>query len=157
MTTIRYSLVRRHAPDLVDHQHERPTKPLWRVLAFTAWMTTMPAALPAMAQTGPVRDDAVIQTSASVVASNPQETYRARVRAELIEWRRKMQTFDQKVETGSERRLDAAEVRLRAAWDDVEVEGRNVDSASARGWGQAKAAYERAARRMASAWDKVGS
>ncbi len=85
----------------------------------------------------------------------PEEAFRSRMHDEMAEWRRKMQAFDAKLETRGRRRLDAAETRLRTAWDDTEVEARNVETATDREWARTRRAYERAAHRMAAAWDKA--
>ena len=83
------------------------------------------------------------------------ETYRSRVRDELAEWRRKMQAFDEKMEAQGKRVAKATETQLRSAWDDIEVEARNVQEATARGWDRTKRSFEAASHRMAAAWERV--
>ena len=100
-------------------------------------------------------DDTVIQTSATAPQTNPQDSYRQRVRDERADWRLKMRALDDKVETGSQRHIDVAETRLRNAWDDTEVEARNLQAATDHDWVRTKQAYEAAAHRMAMAWDRV--
>ncbi len=97
----------------------------------------------------------VVQTSLPERQAGSEDSFRLRVRDEIADWRRKMQAFDEKTEAHSQRRIDAAETRLRAAWDDTEVEARNVQTATERDWTRTKRAYEAASHRMALAWDKV--
>jgi hypothetical protein len=85
--------------------------------------------------------------------TGPEDSFRLRVRDEMAEWRRKMRTFDEAVETSTRRHANAAEARLRTAWDDTEVEARNVQAATASDWDRTKRAYEAASHRMALAWD----
>ena len=123
--------------------------------------TMLIAAVPHASGQGRQSDDTVIQTSVSGTPDGPQESYRARVRDEMADWRQKMQAFDEKMETRSKGHIDAAERRLRAAWDDTEVEARNVQTgtatATAKVWERTKRAYEAASHRMAMAWDKARS
>ena len=100
-------------------------------------------------------DDTVIQTSVPERQDGPEDSFRLRVRDEMAEWRRKMQAFDEKTEAQSRRHINSAESRLRDAWDDTEVEARNVQTATERDWARTKRAYEAASHRMAVAWDKA--
>jgi hypothetical protein len=135
------------------NHHRRPIIAGLGLFALTsALMLAGPA--PAAGQ-GSASDDEVIQTSITRDAAGPQDTYRSRVRGEMAEWRRKMQAFEDRSETNGKRRAEAAEIRLRAAWNDTEVEARHVQVATARGWERATRSYEAASRRMAAAWDKV--
>lgn len=106
-------------------------------------------------QTRPPGDDTVSQNSAPGSEAGPQGSFRVRVRDEMADWRRKMQAFDERMATSGHRHMDAAEKRLRDAWDDAEVEARNVQAATALDWARTKRAYEAAAHRMAMAWEKV--
>lgn len=100
-------------------------------------------------------DDTVIQTPVPEHQAGPEDSFRLRVRGEMAEWRRKMQAFDEKTEAQTRRYTNTAETRLRAAWDDTEVEARNVQNATALEWERTKRAYEAASHRMAVAWDKA--
>ena len=118
----------------------------------------MAAAQPAAGQPRPASDTQAEKPSAphpAAVPSDAHETYRSRVRDEMAEWRRKMETLDGKAQEGGTRVATAAETRLRAAWDDTEVEARKVDVATARDWDRTKRTFEAASRRMAEAWDRV--
>ena len=66
-----------------------------------------------------------------------------------------MQAFDEKTEAQSRRHINSAETWLRAAWDDTEVEARDVQTATVRDWARTRRAYEAASHRMAVAWDKA--
>jgi len=100
-------------------------------------------------------DDTVVQTPIPERQAGPEDSFRLRVQNEMMEWRRKMQTFDETMETRTRRHANAAEARLRTAWDDAEVEARNVQTATERDWDRTKRAYEAALHRMAMAWDKA--
>jgi len=99
--------------------------------------------------------DTIIQTSVPERQAGPEDTFRLRVRDEMADWRRKMQAFDEKTEAQSQRHINSAEIRLHAAWDDTEVEARNVQTATERDWARTKLAYEAASHRMAVAWEKA--
>lgn len=120
-------------------------------MALTMMLSVVPLA---RAQPRPV-DDTVVQTSVPERQASSEDSFRQKVQDEVREWRRKMQVFDERTEAKSQRHIDAAETRLRAAWDDTEVEARNVQTATAREWTGTKRAYEAASHRMAVAWDKA--
>jgi predicted membrane-bound mannosyltransferase len=123
------------------------------VAALTAM--TMLSAVPHALGQPRSPDDEVIQTSATNRQTSPQDSFRLRARDEMADWRLKMRAFDEKVDAGSQRHVDAAETRLPLAWDDTEVEARNVQSASAQDWARTKLAYEAASHRMTMAWERV--
>jgi len=123
------------------------------VMTLMMMLTIVP-----LAQAQPrVPDDTVVRTSAPdpEIKDGPEDRFRSRVREEVADWRLKMKAFDEKTEARSQRHIDAAERRLRAAWDETEVEARNVQTATARNWARTKRAYEVASHRMAVAWDKA--
>ena len=97
----------------------------------------------------------VVQPAAASDAADNQETFRARVRNELAEWRVKMQGFNKRTQADGKRHADAAETRLRKAWNKTKVEASRVQSATERDWEGVKASYDTAARELAAAWDKV--
>ena len=100
-------------------------------------------------------NDLPVVTVPAPVPSDAHETFRSRVRDEMADWRRKMQAFDDDTEAHGKRVTKAAETRLRSAWDDTEVEARNLEVATARDWDRTKRSFEAASHRMAAAWDKV--
>lgn len=100
-------------------------------------------------------DDTVAQTAIPERQAGPEDSFRMQVRDKMAEWRRKMRTFDETVETRTQNHANAAEARLRTAWDDTEVEARNVQTAAARDWDRTKRAYEAASHRMAIVWGKA--
>jgi len=131
------------------------------------------AVTPAMAE-GRSPDETVIETSTqdaihlappAAAQQDPQpatggpadtySAYRGRVTTEMADWRRRMQSFDTRVAAGSTRPAQVAQARLRSAWDAIEVEARNVQTASARDWDRTKKAYQTASLRMTAAWDKI--
>ena len=95
------------------------------------------------------------QSAIPELKAGPQDTFRSRVQDEMAEWRRRMQAFDEAIAARGRRTVDASETRLRAAWDDTELEARRVQAAAARDWLRTKQAYEAASRRLAVAWDKA--
>ncbi len=133
----------------------RDTAPATMTVVALAAMMTLTIVSHAGGQPRAPDGDTVIQTSAPGPEAGPQDSFRGRVRDEMADWRRKMQAFDEKMETGGHRHIDAAEKRVRDAWDETEVEARNVQTATALDWTGTKRAYEAASHRMAMAWDKV--
>jgi hypothetical protein len=123
-------------------------------LTMTLMMMMMIVVPQAMAQPR-LPDDTVVQTSGPERQAAPEDGFRLRVLDEMAEWRRKMQAFDERAETQGRRHIHSAEARLRDAWDDTEVEARNVQTATVRDWARTKRAYEAASHRMAVAWDKA--
>ena len=111
------------------------------------------SALPAYAQ-GPARDTPT-QAAPSADAAAAHETFRARVLAEVEDWRVKMHGFDETMEARGKHQANAAEARLRTAWDDTEAQARYVQAATAPDWDRAKQAYRAASHRMALAWAKL--
>ena len=103
----------------------------------------------------PLPDDTAVQTAVPERQSRPQDSVRLKVQDEMADWRRKMQTFDDTMETSTRRHSTIAEARLRDAWNDTEIEARNVQAATARDWDRTKRAYDAASHRMAVAWDKA--
>ncbi len=108
----------------------------------------------AMAQPGSPGETAT-QSAIPESKAGPQDTFRSQVQDEMAEWRRRMQSFDEAAAARGRRTVDASEIRLRAAWDDTELEARHVQAAAARDWLRTKQAYEAASRRMTVAWDKA--
>lgn len=108
----------------------------------------------AMAQPGSPGETAT-QSAIPESKAGPQDTFRSQVQDEMAEWRRRMQSFDDAAAARGRRTVDASEIRLRAAWDDTELEARHVQAAAARDWLRTKQAYEAASRRMTVAWDKA--
>ena len=108
----------------------------------------------AMAQPGPPGETAT-QSAIPELKAGPQDAFRSQVQDEMAEWRRRMQSFDEAVAARGRHTVDASEIRLRAAWDDTELQARHVQAGAARDWLRTKQAYEAASRRMAVAWDKA--
>ena len=108
----------------------------------------------AMAQPGSPGETAT-QSAIPELKAGPKDTFRSQVQDEMAEWRRRMQSFDEAVAARGRHTVDASEIRLRAAWDDTELEARHVQAAAARDWLRTKQAYEAASRRMTVAWDKA--
>lgn len=108
----------------------------------------------AVAQLRPA-EQPVIQTTAPGESGSTQETYRARVRDEMAEWRAKMRAFDIKAEANGKRQASAAEARLHSAWRSTAIEARNLQATTGRGWEHAKKSYETASAELRTAWSKV--
>ena len=100
-------------------------------------------------------NELAVVTIPAPVPSDAHETFRSRVRDEMADWRRKMQAFDDNTEAHGKRVTKAAETRLRSAWDDTEVEARNLEVATTRDWDRTKRSFEAASHQIAAAWDKV--
>jgi len=123
--------------------------------ALTTALTMMLTNVP-LAQTQPrLPGNTVVQTSVPERQASTEDSFRLQVRDEVQEWHRQMQAFDEKTKANSQRHISAAEPRLRTAWDETEVEARNVQTATARDWAGTKRAYEAPPHRMALAWDEA--
>lgn len=130
------------------------TRPTRRTVMALAGLMALSIA-PAVAADPRLPDHTIVPTSAPAAPPASPDGFRQRVRDEMADWRQKMRSFDETVDSRVRHQATAAETRLRAAWDDTEVEARNVQTASAQDWARTKRAYEAASHRMALAWDKA--
>ena len=81
-------------------------------------------------------------------------TYLQRAEAEMDGWRLKLHGMEDKAEATGQVAATAAEADLRTAWNRTEVDARNLRTATATGWEDAKSSFEQASRDLQHAWAK---
>jgi hypothetical protein len=125
------------------------------VLSFLVLAGILLAMSPSAAAQSRLTGQPVIETIAPGETGSTQETYRARVRDEMAEWRAKMQAFDIQAEASGKRQAIAAEVGLHSAWHSTEIEARNLQAATELNWEHTKKSYETASAGLRTAWNRV--
>jgi hypothetical protein len=114
-------------------------------------------ALPAAAsQSSPVRrTTASVRFAAADASTDARETYIQKARGEILEWQRKLVSFNEKAEAKGKDATTAAEKELHKAWANAETASQELQTVGAEDWKSAKIAFESASHKLASAWDKV--
>lgn len=114
-------------------------------------------ALPAAAdQSVPVRGPAApVRLAAVDASSGARETYIQKARGEMLEWQRKLISFNEKIEAKGKAASTAAEKDLHNAWTKADTASHELQTVGAEGWKSAQATFETASRKLASAWDRV--
>jgi hypothetical protein len=114
-------------------------------------------ALPAAASQSTVilGSGAPIRLAAASDPSGARDTYTQKARAEMREWRRKLDNFSRKAEAKGKEASNAAEIDLNKAWVKTKAASHELQTVGAKGWKSAKASFENASRELAEAWDKV--
>lgn len=113
--------------------------------------------LPAAAdQSAPVRGStASVRLAATDASSSARETYIQKTRSEMLEWQHKLISFNEKAEAKGKEATTAAEKDLHKAWAKADTAAHELEAVGAEGWKSAKATFETASRKLASAWDRV--
>jgi hypothetical protein len=114
-------------------------------------------ALPAAASQSTVilGSGAPIRLAAASDPSGARDTYTQKARAEMREWRRKLDNFSKKAEAKGKEASNAAEIDLNKAWAETKAASRELQTTGAQGWESAKSSFENASRKLADAWDKI--
>lgn len=105
------------------------------------------AALPAAGQPLPA--------PAGAVPSSDHAVYLQRVQAEMDGWRLKLHGMADEADATGQETATAARSDLRAAWSKTKTDARNLETASAAGWSDAKSSFEQASLDLQHAWDKT--
>lgn len=92
---------------------------------------------------------------ASPTAASDRDVYLQRVQDEMSGWRMKMGGMADKAEATGQPAATAAETDLRAAWDRTEAGARNLRTATAAGWADARSTYEQASQDLSRAWGRI--
>ena len=101
------------------------------------------------------------QTAPSPAASTDVPTgavahdYLQSVKVQMAEWRAKLADVGPRASGATTTAGKDAETDISEAWARVESAADRLDAAGAAGWGDAKAAYERAAEDLDKAWAKL--
>ena len=104
------------------------------------------AALPAAGQPLP----------ATAAAADPDHAaYLQRVQGEMDGWRLKLHGMADQAEATGQDTATAAKADLRDAWSKTDADARNLQTASAAGWDDAKSSFEQASQDLQHAWDKT--
>jgi hypothetical protein len=115
------------------------------------------SALPAAADQSAAErgSTAPVRLAAADASSGARDTYIQKARGEMLEWQRKLISFNEKVEAKGKAASSVAEKDLRNAWTKADNASIELQTVGAEGWKSAKATFETASRKLASAWDRV--
>jgi hypothetical protein len=96
------------------------------------------------------------QTAAptAIAAAPDRTTYLQRAEVEMDGWRLKLHGMEDKAEATGQVAATAAEADLRTAWNRAEADARNLRTATAAGWEEAKSSFEQTSRDLQRAWDR---
>lgn len=89
-----------------------------------------------------------------MAAAPNRGSYLQRAEAELDGWRMRLDGMEDKAEATGQAAATAAEADLRTAWVRTEAGARNLRTATAAEWDEARSSYEQASRDLQRAWDK---
>jgi gas vesicle protein len=113
------------------------------------------AALPAAGQTiSPHASGAPTQLAAEGDFGAKKDEYVQRSKAEMQDWRKKIDEFGDTAEAKGHEADAAAKSDLQAAWVNAEAESRKLATASADAWDDAKASFEKASQNLKDTWQK---
>ena len=91
---------------------------------------------------------------AAIGTTPDRTTYLQRAEDEMAGWRLKLHGMEDKAEATGQVTATAAEADVRTAWNRTEVAARNMRTATAVEWEDAKSSFEQASRDLQHAWDK---
>lgn len=111
-------------------------------MALTATMP--PGARDTAFSANPVADD-----------SSDRASFTAKAEAEMQEWQKKLDAAATTAKAKGEEGKTAASRDLDVAWAKTKAASKQLESASAQGWENAKAGFEKAQQNLAAEWHKV--
>ena len=100
---------------------------------------------------------ASIRLAANGVSKADRDTYIQKVQNEMLEWKRKLNDFSEKMAAKGQQASDAAEHDLNKAWTKADAASRELQTVGAEGWKSAQTSFEKASRELAETWDKTQS
>lgn len=83
-----------------------------------------------------------------------RETYIQKTRDEMLEWKRKLHAFEEKVHTEADQAHTTAGDDLNKAWAEAEAASLRLETAGSEDWEATKASFRRASNRLDLAWRK---
>jgi hypothetical protein len=95
-----------------------------------------------------------IQLAASGEAPSDREGFVQKAHENTAKWQRKLQALNDKADANGKAAAISAEDDVHKAWSKVEATSQKLETASAEGWQDAKAAFETASRELADTWHK---
>jgi len=117
---------------------------------------TLIGALPATAQSAPaVGSDAPARSATTGDTTADRESYTRKAQDDMQDWQRKLHDFGEKAAANGHAAADAAQNDLNAAWIAADADARQLQTATAEGWEDAKISFENASRELAADWDKI--
>jgi hypothetical protein len=131
------------------------------VRAIIALILLCPVALAGQAQarTGWPDLEAVLSVAAPRVsvaaAAADRQSYLREARAEILDWRRRLEAVGQRAGTKGADADQAAQRDLTEAWSATQAAAKKLALVGDADWRTAQAAYEGARTALAAAWDKV--
>ncbi|MGO8738898.1 hypothetical protein [Rhodoblastus sp.] len=88
-------------------------------------------------------------------SSADRATYAQKARAELQEWRVKLDRFGESAKAGSNEARKSASEDLNKAWTKARDASARLGTAAAADWESAKASFKKATDELAAMWAKV--
>jgi hypothetical protein len=120
--------------------------PLALIGALPAVAASSQRGLPAVAN---------VKMAAADASTTDHSTYAQKARADVLEWRRKLDEFGKTAEAKGKEARKAAMDDLDAAWTKVRDASAKLETAGTAGWASAKASFENASDAMSETWKKA--
>jgi len=114
-------------------------------------------ALPATANLAPSAPHPVAQVKMAEAGPSTadRDAFAQKARAELQEWRVKLDRFGENAKAGSKEALKTASDDLNKAWTKAKDASAKLETARAADWESAKASFRTASDELAAMWTKV--
>jgi len=130
-----------------------------KIVVVAILLTPIAFSGPALARSGRTGLEAVVDAAVPWVAvaatAADRQSYSQQAQAEILDWRRRLETFGQRAETKGADADQAARRDLSDTWSATQAAANKLTLVGEEDWQSAKAAYEGARSALASAWDKV--
>ena len=120
--------------------------PLALIGALPAVAASSQRGLPAVAN---------VKMAAADASTTDRSTYAQKARADVKEWRRKLDEFGRTAEAKGKEARKAAMDDLDTAWTKVRDASAKLETAGTASWASAKASFENASDAMSETWKKA--
>lgn len=94
------------------------------------------------------------QSAANTPAAD-RDAYSREMHAKMEEWQRKLHTFNAKAEAEGQDETKATQHELSEAWSRADVASRQLETAAAENWEDARVSFEVAFHELAERWRKA--
>jgi len=127
------------------------------IRSFVIGSIIVTGALPASADLAPAepRPAAQVEMAESGATTADRTTYAEKARAEVQEWRVKLDQFVESANTGSKEARKTASEDLNKAWTKTKDAAARLETAGAADWEIAKASFQNASDELAAKWAKL--
>jgi uncharacterized membrane protein len=112
-------------------------------------------ALPAAAGLAPSAPSPAVQMAEAGPATADRASYAQKARADVQEWRVKLDRFGESAKTDSRAAWKTASEDLNTAWIKAKDASARLETASEAEWNSAKVSYKQASDELAAKWTKV--